>query len=229
MPQDPAVNDIRRQPGPHVFVDDLEALDVADDDRHHLEKSLRLRDGDPLSASDGQGAWRAVVYGAQLKSNGPINFVRPPDYEVGLAIALTKSGKPELVVQKATELGVDRIMLFHASRSVVRWDRAKAARGITRLRRVAREAAMQSRQVRVPSVELVDDLGAIGPAELVRADFGGVTVGPQHRLIAIGPEGGWSDSEIQAVPASVDLGPSVLRAETAAVVAVTHMVLIREA
>lgn len=234
MAEDPSVDDFRRHPGPHVFVDDLDTLELADDDRHHLERSLRIREGDPFTASDGAGRWRTVIYGPQLAPGGPVTVVAAPDYEVGLAIALTKSAKPELAVQKATELGVDRVVMFHASRSVARWDSAKRSSGITRLRRVAREAAMQSRQVRIPSVTFVDDLDEVGASSeteatgaLFRADFGGDVIGPDHRLIAVGPEGGWSESERRSVPASVDLGPSVLRAETAAVVAAAHMILQR--
>ena len=221
--------DLRRQPGPHVFVADLVELALDDADRHHLSRALRVRDGDPLTVSDGRGSWRRARFGPELRADGDIVTVRPASPPVGLAVALTKSGKPELVVQKATELGVDRLVFFHAERSVARWDATKRARGLERLDRVAREAGMQSRRVRLPVVEFVDALGSIAPAaELVRADFGGDPIGPQHHMVAIGPEGGWTDTEAAQIPATVDLGPTVLRAETAAVAAVAFMASFRD-
>ena len=70
------------------------------------------------------------------------------------AVALTKAAKPEFAVQKATELGLDRIFLFPARHSVVRWDEIKTARNETRLAKVAREASMQSRRVTIPTVSV---------------------------------------------------------------------------
>ena len=86
-----------------------------------------------------------------------------------VACSLTKGEKPELVVQKLTELGVDRIVLVEAARSVVHWDDAKAAAAVDRLQRVAREAGAQSRRARVPVVD-----GPVGPAEL--AELPGLVV-----------------------------------------------------
>lgn len=226
----PQSTDLRRQPGPHVFVEDLTDPVLDDADRHHLSRALRVRDGDPITASDGRGSWRRLVFGPTLRTDGRVVTVDPPPSSVSLAVALTKSGKPELVVQKATELGVDRIVFFHADRSVARWDAAKRDRALARLTRVAREAAMQSRRVRLPELEFVADLAAVEPpAELVRADFGGEPLGPEHRLVAIGPEGGWSEAEAALAPATVDLGPTVLRAETAALAAAAFMTAFRHA
>lgn len=224
--------DLRRQAGPHVFVDDLANPTLDDADHHHLARSLRLRDGDPLTLSDGAGRWRTAAFGAAPEPTGPIIDAGRGEPVLAIAIALTKSGKPELATQKATEIGIDRIIVFAGDRSVPRWDDAKAAKARVRLARVAREAAMQSRQLRIPDVEIVADLAAVVEhvgAGLVRADFGAVGDGPDAavRCIAIGPEGGWSDAEIAAVPAVVDLGPSVLRAETAAVVAAAKLVATR--
>lgn len=220
--------DIRTQPGPHVFVADLESPQLDDDDRHHLGKALRLRPGDLLTASDGAGRWRTARFGDALEPVGPIHEIDAPRYEVGLGIALTKAAKPEFAVQKATELGIDRIVVFGADHSVVRWDEAKRDRNAGRLARVAREAAMQSRRVTVPSVEIVggiEDLATIDG--VVRADFGGPGIEPHHRFMLVGPEGGWSDGERHRVPEAVDLGPTVLRAETASVVASSLLLMSR--
>ena len=77
-------------------------------------------------------------------------FAQAPRPKLTIGFALIKGGRPELVVQKLTELGVDAIVPFTAEHSVARWDANRATRHIERLRRVAREAAMQSRQVRIP-------------------------------------------------------------------------------
>ncbi len=224
----PSAFDLRLQPGPHVFVTSLDAPVLDADDRHHLTKSLRLRDGDPITLSDGAGSWCTARFGDPVEVTGQTVTVASPP-RTSLAFALTKSGKPELVVQKATEIGVDEIVVFHGERSVPRWDTAKQNKAKIRLARVAREAAMQSRQVRVPRVEIVDDLAAVvergATQSLVRADFvpaKSVEIATIS-AIAVGPEGGWSDAERSLVPAAVDLGGSVLRAETAAIVAAVRL------
>jgi len=212
--------DLRLQDGPHVFVDSLDAPALDADDRHHLAKALRLRDGDPLTLSDGAGRWRTAIFTRAVEATGPIHSVPKPEPEITLGIALAKSGKPEFTVQKATELGVDRIVLFPTEHSVVRWDEAKRGKNQVRLRRVAREAAMQSRQVRIPKVEIAASLAeAIAGERVARTDFVATTTIADHTFLLIGPEGGWSEAERTLVPAAVELGPTVLRAETAAVVA----------
>ncbi len=223
-----AAPDIRLQPGPHVFVASLDAPVLDEADRHHLTKSLRLRDGDPLTLSDGAGAWCTARFGDALEVTGP-----PVQATTGsltsLAFALTKSGKPELVVQKATEIGIDQLVIFHGERSVPRWDAAKRAKAKTRLARVAREAAMQSRQTRVPTIDIVDDLAAViascGADTIARADFTRAETVAMTTIsaIAIGPEGGWSDAERDLISGVVDLGQSVLRAETASIVAAARL------
>lgn len=224
---DSGTPDLRFADGPHVFVTDLDAPELVDDDRHHLERSLRLRTGDPLTVSDGNDRWRAARFGASLDVVGAIVEVPAPLWPVELAVALTKGTKPELAVQKATELGVDRIVVFSADHSVARWVGDKVERSVERLRRVAREAAMQSRQVRLPTVEFVAELTALDDGRFRRADFGGSGIDATTTSIAIGPEGGWSERERALLARTVDLGPTVLRAETAAIAAATQMTALR--
>lgn len=220
--------DLRLQSGPHVFVTDLGAPTLGEQDRHHLTKSLRLRSGDPLTISDGDGNWCTARFGEHIEATGPTEHVGAPDYELSLGIALTKAAKPELAVQKATEIGIDHVVVFEAQHSVARWDDAKREHNAQRLRVVAREASMQSRRVRIPTVRVVASLNSLVEngstiASPVRADFTGVAIAGQHRFVLIGPEGGWSEQERSLLPAAVNLGPTVLRAETAAIVATTLM------
>ncbi len=209
--------------GPHVFVDDLERLELSADDWHHLTSALRLRPGDSFTAADGQGCWRLcrVSTGATgvVEPAGEVVFVEAAMPQLTIGFALIKGGRPEMVTQKLTELGVDKIVPFHTSRSVVRWSPDRAARNIARLRRVAREAAMQSRQVRIPEVSQVTDFADVAAgSESALCDIGGQAASLSKTTLLIGPEGGWSDAERAKLP-SVRLSDSVLRSETAAITA----------
>jgi 16S rRNA (uracil1498-N3)-methyltransferase len=213
----------------HVFVEDLHELVLDDDDRHHLERVLRLRDGEALTVSDGRGSWRACEWRAGgLVAAGDVEREPKPTPEVTVAFALTKGEKPEVAVQKLTEVGADRIVPFAAARSVVRWDDAKAGRNATRLRRVAREAAMQSHRVWLPVVDDVTTFGAVAASTgACLADAGGAPPSLGRPTVLVGPEGGWSDEEREAGLPAVALGPHVLRAETAAIVAGAVLVALR--
>ena len=211
-------------PGPHVFVDSLDAMHLADDDLAHLGKSLRMRDGDSLTASDGQGNWRPAIYSSTgwLDADGDIVSVAARPQPVTVAFSLVKGSKPELVIQKLTELGVDNIVVLAAERSVVKWDEEKVSKAKLRWQRIVREAAMQSHQVRLPGVQaVVPALEWLAKPEVAIAHFGGATIEATHHSVAIGPEGGWSDSELGMCDQSVSLGSTVLRAETAAIAAAT--------
>jgi 16S rRNA (uracil1498-N3)-methyltransferase len=157
--------------------------------------------------------------------------------DVWLAQALAKGEKLDLVVQKATELGVARIVPLAAERSVVRLDDDRAERRAGRLRRIAQEAARQCGRSDVPPVDAPRTLSGLGA--LLQADPGrrGLLLDPEertmrlaqaargasHLLIAVGPEGGFSPAErAQAVAAGfvpVALGRLVLRTETAGIAA----------
>lgn len=216
--------------GPHAFVIDIDEPELSDDDFHHLARSLRLRTGDPMTVSDGAGRWRPCRFDRRPAPIGAVIDVPDPAPVLTLALALTKGSKPELVVQKLTELGVDRIVLFHSSRSVSRWDPGKAQRQLSRLQRIAREAAMQSRRVRLPALSMLDGFPeAAGLPGAVLADSRGGRLGMQHHTVLIGPEGGWAPEELAGSSAfRVALGAQVLRAETAAIAAATLMAYFRQ-
>lgn len=207
--------------GPLVFVDDLDRPHLADADHHHLARVRRVRDGDAVIVADGRGGWRRARFrGHEPEPVDAVQAVPAPEPPLAVAFALVKGTKPDLVVQKLTELGIDRIIPFEATRSVVRWDPAKAGAAHERLVRIAREAAMQSRRAWLPTIEPVAGFAEVAsrPGAVV-ADRGGVPIDASHRLVLVGPEGGWSDDErAQGLPA-VALGDAVLRAETAAIAA----------
>jgi 16S rRNA (uracil1498-N3)-methyltransferase len=119
------------------------------------------------------------------------------------------------------QAAIDEIIpLAPTARSVVRWDTAKAEKQTARLQRVANEAAMQSRRVWLPVVHPVTKLvDLITRGDVAFAELGGVEVSAVHRTIVVGPEGGFDPEEVGMSVIRVSLGESVLRAETAAIVA----------
>ena len=214
----------------HAFVDDLDVLALSDGDRHHLERVLRLRAGDELTVSDGAGRWRRCRFGAQLEAVGPIETDAAAEPEITIGFALVKGDRNEWIVQKLTELGVDRIVPFRADRSVVQWDDTKRARQHERLQTVAREAAMQSRRAFLPTVEPLGtfaDLAARPGVALT--ERGGRPPSLARPVALVGPEGGWSDRELAAGMPQMGLGPTVLRAETAAISAAAALCGLRSA
>ncbi len=217
-----------------VFVPDPTVPVVGDDDAHHLLGVLRLRPGDVVVAADGHGGWCPcrVAPGARrgspglLEVDGPLVVVPRPDPPITVAFAPVKGDRPEWVVQKLTELGVDVIVPLRTARSVVRWAGDRQDRTVERLRRVAREAACQSRRARLPEVgdvtTLADLVGSVRRAGggrstgVALAHPGGGAPTLDHPVIAVGPEGGWDPAELDQAAAMVGLGDTVLRAETAA-------------
>jgi 16S rRNA (uracil1498-N3)-methyltransferase len=215
--------------GPHAFVADLEHPELTPEDEHHLGRVLRLRPGDPLTLSDGRGAWRPARFGSPPQVDGEVVEVATPSPPITIAFALVKGERPEWIVQKLTELGVDVIRPFVAGRSVVRWTEEKMERSTTRWRHVAREASMQSRRCRIPDVQppcRFTDVAALDGAALAERD--GAPLDLAHPTVLVGPEGGWSDEERALALPEVRLGPQVLRAETAAIAAAALLAAQRE-
>ena len=130
-------------------------------DARHLERVLRLAPGEVVVATDGRGRWTRCRYrgGGTLDVDGPVELDAAPFPALTVAFAPVKAERPEWVVQKLTELGVDRIVVLSTTRSVVRWDSGRARAVLDRLRRVATAAAAQARRVWLPEVAGVVGLG----------------------------------------------------------------------
>jgi 16S rRNA (uracil1498-N3)-methyltransferase len=209
-----------------VFVDDPSAPALSEADRHHLVHVLRLEMGELVVAADGRGTTvecRFTGAGSLLEPTAPATTTARALPAISVAFAPVKGDRPEWVVQKLTELGVDRIVPLVTDRGVVRWDRARSGRAVERFGRIAREAAAQSRQRWLPEiaapVRLADLVGPAGGAGVALADRAGGTPSLARPTVAVGPEGGWSDAERGLGLPAVRLGDAVLRAETAAVAA----------
>jgi len=249
------VIDALRNSVAHVFVDHLDTPSLSDTDEHHLSRVLRLRDGESVTASDGRGGWRSCVWAdGTLRASGDVVTVAAPAQRIGVAFVPVKGDRNEWSVQKLTEIGVDDIILLAPTRhSVVRW--SDADKQLRKLRVVAREAAMQSRRVWLPSVSglvtLADALAVPGAAVADPAASPATPASPAAPaspatqgaapaspatpnlaspvLIVVGPEGGFDDDEIPANVARVSLGDTILRAETATLVAATLLAARRSA
>jgi 16S rRNA (uracil1498-N3)-methyltransferase len=233
---------VRAAAAAQVFVDDPARAVLSDEDAHHLGRVLRLRPGEEVIAADGRGRWARVTWqgGAELApvadasgigGDGAAQSEPAASPALTVVFAPVKGERPEWVVQKLTELGIDRIVPLVSERSVVRWSGARGKATVERLRRVAREAAAQSRRVWLPEIAEVvrfAELGALGaPGEVVLAQLSGDRPSVRHHVVAVGPEGGWSMDELGSGLPTVGFGLSVLRAETAAVTAGALMVSLR--
>lgn len=214
----------------HVFVADLDQPALSDGDLHHLGRVLRLRDGETVTATDGHGRWRSCRWrSGALEVDGEIVATDRAEPAIAVGFALTKGAKPEWVVQKLTEIGVDAILPFTADHSVVRWDESKAAAQLGRWREVARLAAMQSRRTRLPDIAPVAGFAEVSQrsgAALAHPGGGPLTLATP--VVLVGPEGGFSPGELARDTPRVDLGWTVLRAETAALAAGIRLATLRE-
>ena len=222
----------RRRAAAHAFVIDVNAPFLNDDDFHHLAKVLRLRSGESVSVSDGRGSWRICTYemSAALAIDDSVVHIETNLRSLTVAFSVTKNDKPDLVIQKLTELGIDHIVPIITERSIVRWDSDKGAKNQARWQKIAREAAMQSRSVFLPTIHEVYPsiekfVDTYGPNIAVADPEGGALTANITTLV-IGPEGGFTHQEMDLMPQRVSLPGGILRAETAAVAAgvmLSHM------
>jgi len=222
---------------PSAFNFGKQTVTLAEDEARHLREVLRLKPGDEVSVFDGEGKeFRANVAQARRESatlelQNETEPARPESpLQITLAVALLKGEKFDLVVQKATELGVTKFVpLITRHADIKLRDQADAAKRVTRWQRIALEAAKQSGRAVVPEVSLPTPLQSVfnpsSPCLLFSERAGhGLTQIDMDRVTAIvGSEGGWSDEELEQARAAraqiVTLGGRILRAETAAITA----------
>ncbi len=204
-------------------VADVSKPQLASDDAHHLLKVLRAREDEELVVTNGQGSWAfARVRGASIARVSDVSFDEA-DEPVTLYLSPLKGDRDDWAVAKATELGVNVIVPLLAQRVVLKWTAARAEKFLARWRRVAAEANGQCRRtydVTVSEPCLVSDV----PLDVAVTQFEGSGSLGAVRALAVGPEGGWADDEWAPTRTRIGLGETVLRAETAALVAATLLV-----
>ncbi|HVV21257.1 MAG TPA: 16S rRNA (uracil(1498)-N(3))-methyltransferase [Pseudonocardiaceae bacterium] len=207
----------------------------------HAATVRRLRAGESLMLSDGRGGLAECVVRSADRDTVALTIGRrwtepAPQPRVVLAQALVKGDRGELAVELATEAGVDEILPWRAERCVARWDDGpRGDKALARWRNTAREAAKQARRAWCPPVAPPIDTSSLAqrvktvdvalvlhesaekrPTDIRLPDAGDI-------LLVVGPEGGITDTELATLAADgaipVRLGPTVLRASTAAAVA----------
>lgn len=219
-------------------------LSLSDEDLHHAVRVLRLAPGEEIDVVAPSGAaWRTRVVessgdGVLVDRIEPVAASWHP--KVGLFQGVAKGEKMDTIVRQAVEVGALEIVPVLTSRSVVRFDKEKADAKVQRWRRVARSAAEQARRESVPDV--ADPVTFPEALERLRTYDGTLVLWEDHRgrllsaaartwvdtpdariALFVGPEGGLSAEEIEALVSEgalvTSLGPSILRTETAAIVA----------
>jgi 16S rRNA (uracil1498-N3)-methyltransferase len=210
-------------------------VELTSDERHYLEKVLRLRPGSPFAIVDGQGG----LHQAELRSNGwaqqgaCMEQQPPQQLELVLLMGLIRRDF-EVVVRMACELGVDQLRPLQAQRSVVESKGQRPQRWQSQLQ----EACEQSERLWLPQLHpvssAIDGLSQAKAAGELRcigvtreagvpllAEVLGAASPSRRWQLACGPEGGWTSDERQAAAAHgwqpVSLGPNILRASTAAI------------
>jgi len=250
VPEAASVPPLLRQAAALVYVTDLESPELNADDAHHLSAVLRLRPGEVVAIADGAGRYRgcrvsagrtgaAPRVGAAGAAAGrvdrrrgrPAPVVLEPDTDVAVVaraepeltvgFSLANGDRGDWAVAKLSELGVDRIVPLVCERTAVGWSQQAVGHQIERLRRIAREASMQSRRAWLPVVldllPLAEAATTLGDG-IALAEPGGAPPSLARPTVLVGPEGGFSSRELAMGFPQVGLGDTILRIETAAVV-----------
>jgi 16S rRNA (uracil1498-N3)-methyltransferase len=222
-----------------------EGARISGTDAHHLRHVLRLERGEKIIlVAEGREYLAEIKDFAEDHVFCHLHETYPgrgePPVEVTLLQGMPKGEKLELVIQKAVEVGVSRIVLLETERSVVKLDPVKAEQRLKRWRRIATEAAKQCGRSVVPPVEgiyklplwlekgeMAADALFLVPWENAQQPGIREALREHHQArqvcILIGPEGGLTSSEVETAKKfgglPVTLGPRILRTETAAIVA----------
>lgn len=213
---------------------------------HHLKDSLRIQPGDALAVTVDQGMryhTEVTAVTDRLIESRIVETVAAPARtgpSLILAQALLKGEKMDWVIQKATELGADRIVPLHARRTVVKLQAERVEHQRTRWQRIALEAAQQSERWTVPEIDepatllqLFARYAACTSKNILAERSNGTSLsairlpdGPDKSvMLVIGPEGGWDQEELRLAGEqgcqAVTLGKRILRAETATIAAIS--------
>lgn len=215
---------------------------IEGDAANHITRVLRLRPGDPLTLFDGGGGehdarverFRKDAVIVEVGDRSPTAVESP--LSLTLAQGVSRGERMDWVVQKATELGVTRIIPIMTGRSVVKLDAKQGERKRLHWQGIAIAACEQSGRDRLPGIDtprgLAEFLGGVAARAtcVLLSPSGTLRIADLQRpeggvVVLIGPEGGLAEAEQRAALAAgfvgVRLGPRVLRTETAAVAALT--------
>jgi 16S rRNA (uracil1498-N3)-methyltransferase len=218
-------------------------LQITGDEHHYLGRVRRARIGDAVEIVDGAGRRAAATIEKMTETQTTLRVaepeaIAPKPPHVRALVPLIKGDRMDVCIEKLVEVGVDSIVVWPATRSIVRFDDARREGRLAKYRAAVQAAARQCGRAQVPEVGHANDLAtAIAGSCLA----GGVQAGDRIVLdpaadaplvvgnsadvtIASGPEGGLTAGELEQLAAAgfvaVGLGPRVLRAETAPTIAV---------
>ncbi len=202
---------------------------------HHAVRVVRVREREPVELFDGRGfAASGIIESlasdhALVRVEAPIES-REPGVDITLAMAIIQLERFELVLQKATELGVRTIVPIETERVEIRPERYRGK--MERWEKIVFEATKQCGRAMIPTIEAPADFAAVmarpGAKVLFDADMEPTAKASSESVtLFIGPEGGWTERELALArehgAAFQRLGPRRLRAETAAIVAVANL------
>ena len=232
---------------PSAFAANLASVMLASDEARHLREVLRLKVGDDVYVFDGEGKEFHCRVGESRRDNAKLEVIEEVDparpespLQLTLAVALLKGEKFDLVVQKATELGISEVVPVVTKLADIRLrDESDAAKRVARWQRIALEAAKQCGRAVVPRIAIPVPFATLlreaDPASrrLMFSERNGQSLMEAEELLAakefplialVGSEGGWTDEELALARevgwTIVTLGGRTLRAETAAIAVV---------
>ena len=211
------------------------------DDEHHVCHVMRMKKNDEIEV-----VHEGKVFLCRIDDFNPLKISVIHEIEndveikedITLLFALTKGDKIDLVLQKATELGVKKVALITSERTVVSYDNKDVDKKMARFSKIMKEASEQSHRVVVPELlgifnlknlpkEVLSDLNYVAyekDASKTNEMFEGLAKGKSVSIL-VGPEGGFSEQEINSLTAQgfirTSLGKRILRAETAAIYALS--------
>ncbi|HZD53466.1 MAG TPA: 16S rRNA (uracil(1498)-N(3))-methyltransferase [Woeseiaceae bacterium] len=220
-----------------------DALVLSAEHSHYVARVLRARPGDELVLFDGRGGehpasvLRASKHGVTVSIGAPREGGHESPFMIRLFQGVSRRGRMDWVVQKATELGVARITPLVTEFSVVRFDDARADRRVAHWLKIAQGACEQCGRNRLPRIDrpqrfatAIDETRRGEAARIVlhpsgQTSLSAVALPSADAVLMIGPEGGLSDTELDAASnagfVTCRLGPRTLRTETAALAAIT--------
>lgn len=203
---------------------------LSDDDLYHIKVVMRMKENDQVEV-----VFKKQLYICNIKDDFQIilshnintNLIK--DKEITLVIPLLKEAKMDLILQKSTELGVDRIIPVDLERSIIKLDQTKEEKKLLRWQKIIKEASEQSKRIDIPKITKVKKIEELRDMEglkivcstnekknslkdiLKNGNYNKIT-------IVIGPEGGLTDKEENTLVnmefIKVTLGDLIMRVET---------------
>lgn len=209
-------------------------FELPDDDIYHIKTVMRMKSGDQIEV-----VYQEQVYLSCIEIVNNIYKIRQIEKleqgvqhipEIILCIPLLKEAKMDFVIQKATELGVGRIIPLKTVRSIVKLDQTREQKKLMRWQKIAKEASEQAKRITIPVIEPVQTLSDLEKISALKLVCSTVAMEnnlsnllQMHRtcdriLVVIGPEGGLSSEEEEQLVAmnfhQVRLGNNIMRVET---------------